>query len=149
MRRIVGPILLSTVLLSGCATDKQADALNLTMIQYANAVRFDGFEAAEEFVDPKVRAAHPLTDLDRERFKQVQVSGYDDGNGPVPAGQYEVRQTVQISLTNVHTQSVRTVVDHQRWRYDPEKNHWWLETGLPDISPQNSEGGLPELSKPN
>lgn len=135
MRRIAGPVLLSTVLLlSGCATDKRNDTLNRTMIEYANAVRWDGFEVAEQFVDPKVRAAHPLTDLDRERFKQVQVSDYDDGNGPVAVSQNEVRQVVQISLTNIHTQTVRTVVDHQLWRYDPAQNRWWLETGLPDIT---------------
>ena len=139
MRRIVvGSILLTTaLLLSGCATNRRQDALNLTMIKYANTVRFDGLEAAEQFVDPKVRAAHPLTNLDHERYKQVQVSGYDDGNGPIPAGENEVRQVVQISLTNIHTQSVRTIVDHQVWRYDPEKTQWWLESGLPDIAPQN------------
>jgi hypothetical protein len=135
MRRIVGPILLSTaLLLSACATNKQADALTATMIAYGNAVRFDGLEAAQEFVDPKVRAEHPLTDFQREAFKQVQVNDYDDGNGPVPAGENQVRQTVQIGLTNVHTQSVRTITDHQLWRYDPEKNHWWLESGVPDLS---------------
>ncbi|HUA81374.1 MAG TPA: hypothetical protein VL997_13435 [Dyella sp.] len=138
MRFLAGLILLSTtLLLAGCATDKRNDALTHTMIEYANAVRWDGFEAAEQFVDPKVREKHPLTDLDRERFKQVQVSGYDDGNGPVASGENEVRQVVQIDLTNVHTQSVRTIVDRQLWRYDPEKNRWWLETGIPDITQQN------------
>lgn len=139
MRRIVGLMLLSTGLLwlSGCATDRRSDALAHTMIAYANAVRWDGFEVAEQFVDPKVREAHPITDLDRERFKQVQVSDYDDGNGPVPAGENQVRQTVQISLTNVHSQAVRTVVDHQLWRYDPDTYHWWLESGIPNIAPGN------------
>ena len=138
MRRIVGPILLSAVLLlSGCATDKRSDSLSTTMLAYSNAVRWEGFEAAELFIDPKLRDAHPITDLDRARFKQVQVSDYDDGNGPIPAGENEVRQVVQISLTNVHTQTVRTIVDHQLWRYDPEKNHWWLESGLPDITQGN------------
>lgn len=138
MRCFAGLILLSTaLLLSGCATDKRSDTLDHTMIAYANAVRWDGFEAAEQFVDPKVREAHPLTDLDRERFKQVTVSDYDDGNGPVPAGENEVRQVVQISLTNVHTQAVHTIVDHQLWRYDPEKLHWWLESGIPDIGQVN------------
>lgn len=136
MRRIAGSILLSTVvLLSGCATDsKRSDSLSRTMIAYANAVRWDGFEVAEQFVDPKVRDAHPITDLDRERFKQVQVSDYDDGNGPVSTGENEVRQTVRIGLTNVHTQTVRSIVDHQLWRYDPEKNKWWLETGIPNLN---------------
>jgi hypothetical protein len=104
------------------------------MIAYANAVRWDGFEVAEMFVDPKVREAHPITDLDREHFKQVQVNDYDDGNGPVPAGENEVRQTVRIGLTNLHTQAVRTIVDHQVWKYDAEKNKWWLETGIPNLN---------------
>jgi hypothetical protein len=135
MRLIVGSILLSTLLLlSGCATDRRNDALVHTMIAYANAVRWDGFEAAEQFVDPKVRDAHPITDLDRERFKQVQVNDYDDGNGPVASGENEVRQNVHISLTNLHTQSVRTIVDRQVWRYDPEKGKWWLETGIPNLN---------------
>jgi hypothetical protein len=135
MRRIAGSILLSTMLLlSGCATDKRNDSLAHTMIAYANAVRWDGFDAAEQFVDPKVREKHPLTDLDRERFKQVQVNDYDDGNGPLPAGEDEVRQTVRIGLTNIHTQSVRTIVDHQVWRYDQEKNKWWLESGIPNLN---------------
>jgi hypothetical protein len=138
MRRIAGPILLSTVLLlSACATDKRSDALTHTMIEYANAVRWDGFEAAEQFVDPKVRDAHPITDLERARFKQVQVSDYDDGNGPIPVNPNEVRQVVHISLTNVNTQAVRTIVDRQLWRYDQEKNHWWLESGIPDITQSN------------
>lgn len=135
MRRIVGPILLSTaLLLSGCATDKRSDALSHTLLEYANALRWDGFETAQQFVDPKVREAHPLSNLDVARFKQVQVSGYDDGNGPIPAGENQVRQVVQISVTNIHTQTVRTIVDHQLWKYDPVKNHWWLESGLPDIT---------------
>ncbi|WP_233839941.1 hypothetical protein [Dyella sp. 2HG41-7] len=138
MRILAGLIVLSTtLLLAGCASDKRNDALTHTMIEYANAVRWDGFEAAEQFVDPKVREKHPLTDLDRARFKQVQVSGYDDGNGPMASGENEVRQVVQIDLTNVHTQSVRTIVDHQVWHYDTEKNRWWLESGIPDISQQN------------
>jgi len=136
MRRTVGPMLLSLLLLllSGCATDKRNDSLDRTMIAYANAVRWDGFEVAATFIDPKVREAHPITDLDRARFKQVQVSDYDDGRGPIASGENEVRQIVHISLTNVHTQSVRTIVDHQVWRYDTEKNKWWLESGLPDLN---------------
>lgn len=135
MRRIAGSILLSTtLLLSGCATDKRNDSLAHTMIAYANAMRWDGFEAAEQFVDPKVREKHPLTELDRERFKQLQVNDYDDGNGPLPAGENEVRQTVRIGLTNIHTQSVRTIVDQQLWHYDAEKNKWWLETGIPNLN---------------
>jgi hypothetical protein len=135
MRRIVGPLVLSTVLLlSGCATDKRSDSLSHTLLEYANAVRWDGFEAAQQFVDPKVREAHPITDFDRQRFAQLRVSDYDDGNGAIAGSDpNEVRQTVDIGLINVHTQSERHIIDHQVWKYDQAKNKWWLETGLPNL----------------
>jgi len=34
------------------------------------------------------------------------------------------------------SQRVYSVVDHQTWRWDAKAKHWWLESGLPDISPQ-------------
>jgi hypothetical protein len=88
------------------------------------------------FIEPKERAAHPLTPLDMARFKQVRVSQYEEGNGPVPVGQNEVQQTVQIGLINVNTQTGRTIVDHQTWHYDETSKHWWLTSGLPDITQQ-------------
>jgi hypothetical protein len=45
-----------------------------------------------------------------------------------------VRQVVAISMVNNNTQAERTVIDRQIWHYDPETNHWWLMTGLPDIT---------------
>jgi hypothetical protein len=97
-------------------------------------VRWDGFPNAQQFVDPDVVKQHPLSSLDMARYQQVRVSDYDEGNGPVPAGENEVHQVVKISLINRHTQSERTIIDHQTWRYDTEKKRWWLESGLPDIT---------------
>ncbi len=133
-RAVVSTLMASLLLLSGCATDNRSDALSHILIQYANTVRWDGFEAAQQFIDPKVREAHPLSSLDRERYKQVRVSEYDDGDGPIPVSKNEVRQNVQLGLVNIHTQTERSVVDRQLWRYDEEKKHWWLETPTPDIT---------------
>ncbi|NMW24918.1 hypothetical protein HFP05_11285, partial [Rhodanobacter denitrificans] len=68
------------------------------------------------------------------RYRQVRVSEYDDGAGPVPTGDFDVQQTATISLVNIHTQSERSVVDHQTWHYDEKAKHWWLTSGLPDIT---------------
>jgi hypothetical protein len=96
--------------------------------------RDDGFASAQQFVDPEVVKQHPLSSLDMARYQQVRVSDYDEGAGAVPAGENEVHQVVKISLINRNTQSERSIIDRQTWRYDPEKKRWWLESGLPDIT---------------
>ena len=68
-----------------------------------------------------------------ERLHQVRVSGYDE-QPAIPAGEDEVRQTVRIELVNVNTQSVRSIVDRQVWKYDEAAKRWWLISGLPDVS---------------
>ena len=45
-----------------------------------------------------------------------------------------VEQTVEIRLVNRNTQIERSVIDHQRWRYDPATKRLWLTSGLPDFS---------------
>lgn len=133
-RTITCLVALSALLLGGCAADRRSNTLTETLLAYANAVRWDGFPSAWQFVDPKVRKEHPLTALDQARFQQVRVSDYDEGNGAMPEGKNQVTQVVKISLINRNTQSERSVIDHQTWRYDPVAKRWWLESGLPDIT---------------
>jgi hypothetical protein len=135
MRRILSIlVVLSVLLLAGCATKTRSDALTTTLKAYGSALRWGDFPSAAQFIDPAVRAAHPLSSLELARYQQVRVSEYDDGAGPVPAGDFDVRQTATISLVNIHTQSERSVVDHQTWHYDEKTKHWWLTSGLPDIT---------------
>lgn len=137
MRRILIPfVTVSLFALGGCASDQRQDNLTTTLNAYASTVRWGDFKGALEFVDPKVREEHPLSTLELSRYQQYKVSGYDEGNGPVPHGKFEVSQTVQINMVNVNTQSERSVTDHQTWRYDETSKHWYLESGLPDISRQ-------------
>lgn len=134
MRRLLFPLAASAVLLlAGCAANARSDALTSTLTAYGNAVRWNGLQSALQFVDPAVLKAHPPTDLDLERYQQVRVSDYDDGAGPVPLGDNEVQQTVQISFINIHTQAERSITMRQVWRYDEKLKRWWLENGLPDI----------------
>jgi hypothetical protein len=137
MRRILITLAaLATLSLAGCATDQRNDALTTTLNAYASTVRWGDFNAALQFVDPKERDAHPVSSLEMSRYQQYKVSGYDEGKGPTPNGKFEVTQVVQINLVNVNTQSERTITDHQTWHYDEAGKHWWLVSGLPDISRQ-------------
>ncbi len=136
MRRIPGIvlILLCLLLLAGCADKKRSDDLTTTLSAYGSTLRWGDFRSATQFIDPKIRETHPLSDLDMARYKQVRVTEYDDGAGPVPVGEFEVQQTARISVVNIHTQSERSLVDHQTWHYDEKNKHWWLTSGLPDIT---------------
>ena len=128
-------LLLILVLAAGCAamsTQSESRALETTLVAYANAVRWGDFEQALAFVDPETLKVHPLSSIDMERYKQVKVAAYTE-QPPVPAGAHEVRQIVQMSLVNINTQTERSIVDKQLWRYDEKTKHWHLVSGLPDI----------------
>jgi len=134
MRRILLLLAASAaLLLAGCAQNTRNDSLVATLSAYGSAVRWNGLQSALQFVDPKVLKAHPPTDFDLARYRQVRVSDYDDGAGPVPQGDDEVQQTVRISFINIHTQVERSIVAHQVWRYDEKAKRWWLTSGLPDL----------------
>lgn len=136
MRRLIPVLAACTLLLAGCAAQKRSDTLTSTLNAYAGAVRWNGLQSAVNFVDPEVLKKNPPTDLDLARYQQVRVTDYDDGNGPTPVGDTEVRQTVRISFVNKHTQVERTVTEQQLWRYDEKTHRWWLESGPPDIQQQ-------------
>jgi hypothetical protein len=129
-------LLLATVTaLAGCASDVRSDSLTRTLNQYASAIRWGDYAAAQGLVDKDYAAEHPMSSLEQARLGQLRVTGYDEGAGPRPDGEDEVVQTVQISVVNVNTQAERSFIDHQRWHYDKDKSRWTLMTGLPDFSP--------------
>jgi hypothetical protein len=107
--------------------------LTETLRTYAATIRWGSIEQAETFVDPEYRAAHPLTQLELDRYKQVRFTNYND-TAPVPVNDDEVRQTVEIGIVNVHTQEARSIVDRQVWRYERKAKVWLLTSGLPDIT---------------
>lgn len=138
MHRHLKRLLIATsiALLGGCATDpmrSRQTVLTDTLRSYAATIRWGDMEQAQAFLDPKVRLEHPPTALDLARFKQVQVTAYND-QPPVPVSETEITQMVEIGLVNINSQSARSVIDRQTWRYDEADKHWWLVSGLPDIS---------------
>lgn len=127
-------IVLALIGLTACATHQRNDDLTETLNAYATTLRWNGFQKALGFVAPEYRRQHPLSKLQMKRYEQVRIAGYDEGSGPVPTGQSEIRQVVTISLINKHTQRERDIVDHQTWTWDPEAGRWWLISGLPAIT---------------
>ena len=124
---------LAVFALAGCAsTGKQMSELERAQYAWSAAIRWGDFEGAWNLVDPKVREAHPLTDIDFSRYKQVQISGYRDLGGTT-LGNGEVVRDIEIGVVNRHTLAERTVRYRERWRYDEAAKTWWLVGGLPDL----------------
>ncbi|WP_305805068.1 hypothetical protein [Stenotrophomonas sp. YIM B06876] len=137
MPRLVQIAIVMLLLVAGAAaaagpTRSQRTKLLQFQDGYAAAVRWSEFERALEFVDPEQQRTQPLSDLQRERYRQVQVSSYrESGGGVLPDGSVERR--IEMGVINRNTQAERQVQVRERWRWDPAAKRWWQTQGLPDL----------------
>jgi len=137
LRVIAGAMLALLVLLAGgqeagaVGKRQRAKKLEETQVLFASSVRWGDIEQAWQLVDPKVREQQPLSELQLERYRQVQVTGYREGpNAGLPDGR--VGRMVEIGVVNRHTQAERVVRWRELWRWDEEARRWWA-SGLPDF----------------
>ena len=129
--------LLACLLLSGlvaCAgVPSKMNPRDAALSEYGVAIRWSEFDQALAFLDPAVRLEHPLTDLERERLKLIQVTGYEV-KARHSTDENNLEQTVEIRLVSRNTQLERTITDHQSWHWDAAAKRYWLTSGLPDFS---------------
>lgn len=124
---------LLVLLLAACGgPGTQSNLRDTTLFAYAGAIRWGHIDDALGMVDPEYLKAHPLTALERERYEQVEFTGYLV-KGSQMLSENELLQLVEIRLVNRHTLVERVIQDRQHWRWDGEARRWWLTTGLPDI----------------
>ena len=110
----------------------QRSKLGPTQDAYVAAVRWGDFDKAEGFIDPQYLLQRPITDLQRERYRQIQVSSYRERS--VGAGaDGSIERRVEMGVINRNTQAERLVLVNERWRWDPEAKRWWQAAGLPDL----------------
>ena len=122
-----------TLVLVGCPDGTRQVKPDNILSDYGAAIRWNEFDKAIAFLDPELREKSPLSDLERERFKQIQVTGYEVKSREADADGNLV-QTVEIRLINRNTQIERSFIDHQTWRRDVAGKRYWLTSGLPDFS---------------
>ena len=128
----IGLLLLLAALLAGCASSGQVNALDKMQYAYSAAIRWGDFEGAWLLVDPRYREAHPMSEMEFERYKQVQISGYRDLGAQTTPDGLAMRE-IEIGVINRHTLAERSTRYTERWRYDLEAKTWWLTVGLPDF----------------
>jgi hypothetical protein len=125
--------LLMLVLAPAAAQSRlQRGKLQQLQDMYAASIRWGDFENAWQAVDPAYKLEHPMTELEFERYQQVQISGYRDvSTSAGPDG--TVERAVELRVINKHTMAERTLRYRERWRWDPKMKRWWLVVGLPDL----------------
>lgn len=132
MKRMTLAVLAIVLALGGCATaPDRGSALQQAQYAWSAAIRWGDFEGAWNMVDPDYREAHPMTDLEFERYKQVQISAYHDLGAQ--SGDGTAMRGVEIGVVNRNTLQARQARYVERWRYDPDSNTWWVTSGLPDL----------------
>ena len=125
-------LLLSMLALAGCASGQKMSELDKVQYAYSAAIRWGDFEGAWQLVDPEYREANPLTALELERYKQIQVTAYRDLAAQATPDGIAMRE-IQVGVVNRHTLVERSLRYTESWRYDPQAGTWWLTVGLPDF----------------
>jgi hypothetical protein len=136
-RRLTQSALMVLLLVAGVASAAgpgraQRAKLLPTQDAYVAAMRWSDFETAEGFIDPEHHRIHPLTEMQRERYRQLQVSSYRE-RGSSAAADGSIERRVEMGVINRNTQAERTLTVTERWRWDPQAKRWWQAAGLPDL----------------
>ena len=123
-------------LLAGCgsvANQTRGNALDAQQYAYSAAIRWGDFAGARSLLDPQVLERDPVTDLELERYAQVQVSSYREGAALRDLVAGTASREVQIGVINRHTQAERSIRYRETWRYDEPSKSWLVTSGLPDF----------------
>lgn len=134
--RLLAAVLVSVtaLLLSACASGKHQKTLDETLRQYEIVVRWSQWDGAVDYLAPEYLANNPVSRLDMERLRLFRVTQYtvrsvipfDNGMG--------LQQVVEIRLFNRNRAVEQTLIDRQEWRYNAERERWFLHSGLPDVT---------------
>ena len=132
--RLATIVLLAAALFPGCATNKQNKTLDDTLNQYEIVVRWSQWDGAVDFLASGYLERHPISRLDMDRLRLFRVTQYTVRSAiPFDAGM-GLRQVVEIKLFNRNRAVERSLIDQQEWRYNAERERWFLHSGLPDVT---------------
>lgn len=134
-RAVCGLLMLAlAAMLAGCGTNQKDKLRTETIDSYASLMRWSQYDSLIDFMHPEYLEENPIRGLDLERLRQFQVSEYrvrqmlslDDGSG--------MDRVVQMRLYHVHTRRERSIQYLETWRWDDEREGWFLHSGLPDVT---------------
>lgn len=133
LSKLLAVLMCCLFLVAGCAAPQGSKADKLRAAQYAfsGAVRWNDFEGAMTLIDPDLREKHKLSEMELERYKQVQISAYNEIGSRVE--ETGAVRDIEIGVINRHTMAERRVRYVEHWRWDEAAKAWWLTSTLPDL----------------
>ena len=131
--KLLAVLMCCLFLVAGCAAPhgSKADKLRAAQYAFSGAVRWNDFEGAMTLIDPDLREKHKLSEMELERYKQVQISAYNEIGSRVE--ETGAVRDIEIGVINRHTMAERRVRYIENWRWDEEDKAWWLTSTLPDL----------------
>ncbi len=126
-------IFLLSLLVVGCASVtemKKMDKFEQTSHAYELAIRWSDFEIASSFIkdqeDPDLAAQI-------EHLKQYQVTSYEVKRFFPSAEKSQVLVFADVQYFKKDGLIVKNYSHRQLWQFDPDKEGWYLTSGLPDF----------------
>ena len=124
---------LALFITAGCGQvqrEKKTRGLEATATAYGNALRWGYPETAWNYLAPAVRDGLSPEQL---ALKHIRVTGYEVVQPAllVDEEQEQAEQEVRIDYVRHDTQVVRSLNDHQRWRYEESSGGWRLVSDPP------------------
>ncbi|PJK06965.1 hypothetical protein CO614_07080 [Lysobacteraceae bacterium NML120232] len=135
MKKILAPVLLAALLsgVQGCASSGgQAGALERAQYAYSAAIRWGDLDGAWMQLAPELRAQGEMNEIERNRWKQIQITSYRVlSSDATPDG--GAARLIEIGVANRHTLTERQLRYQEVWRWDAASKTWFLTSGLPDL----------------
>ena len=126
-------IFLLVLLVAGCASVTEMnkmDKFEQTSHAYELAIRWSDFEMASTFIknqqDPDLAAQI-------EHLKQFQVTSYQVKRFLPSAEKNEILVFADVQYFKKDGLIVKNYSHRQLWHFDPDKEGWYLTSGLPDF----------------
>ena len=133
MVKLKSIILLFSILAVSCASVtemKTMDKFEQAADAYELAIRWSDFEMASSFLKDQ---QDPDIATQIEHLKQFKVTSYTVKRFLPSADKSQVLIFAQVQYFKKNGLIDNNIIHRQIWKYDKEKENWFLTSGLPDL----------------
>lgn len=126
-------LLLLSVMVIGCASVsemRRIDQFEQIANNYELAIRWSDFERASAFLEDQENPALPAQ---IERLKQFQITSYEVRQILPAKDKSQVIVFANVQYFKKSGLIVKNYSHRQLWKYNNEKENWFLTSGLPDL----------------